>query len=214
MALQSNDVDSYFSLLAAIIPWFNILGNSNYTNSCELFLLQWLHWKKITHPIVSYLRKNFKACNEEYGESAIHLLMTHVRDWNYTGENLNTHWEESGVARFLFENLGLQSLRNPSSTKWYSVIDPCTEFRKMSICFNTICGDIQDGNHFPFLKSDTGYNGNSQRSENISDYTTMLSRMDNRFILATNHVKGLKPKLMKKFEKEAMKSIDHDKIFQ
>lgn len=212
--MQSNNVDAYYLALAAVIPWFHVLGNSNYTNSCELALLQWLHWKHTSHPIVDYLRRNFKAFNEEYGESAIHLLMTHVRDWNYEGENLNTHWEESRVARFLFENLGLQSLRKPSSAKWYSLTDPCDEFRKMSVCLDTICADIQDGTHFPFRKSDSGYKASSVRSDSIADYSNLLPRIENRFFLATTHCKGLQEKLTKKFDRDAFQAIDPDSFFQ
>jgi hypothetical protein len=102
MSIQSGNVDRFFELIPLVICWFKLFNCSNYTNSCELSLQYWIRWKNRKHPVVDYLRKYFRATSEERGESAIHNLMTHVRDWNYFGDNLKTRWLESSVARVCF----------------------------------------------------------------------------------------------------------------
>ena len=150
MSIQNNDPNTFFELLKSAIPCFRIFKKSNYTNSCELSLLQWNCWKKFNHPIIPFLESNFKACSEEYGESAIHTLMTHIRDSNYTGDNLAKQWEESRIANYYFSKLPKECKNSRNTTKWYKFNNPGFTCISSYEVFIDLENDIVTGQRLPF----------------------------------------------------------------
>ena len=128
MTIQSGDVNLFFKLLPSLICWFKVFKRSNYTNSCELSLANWLYWKFSNHPIIPYLELYFRACSEERGETAIHNLMTHFRECNFQGSNISQRWKESSTAKILFQKLNIPRSHKHDGTKIYQMEDLPPEF--------------------------------------------------------------------------------------
>ena len=196
LAIVENKCERFFELLPAAIGVFELFGHSNYRKGCTLFLLQWNNWKRNDHPAFKWLLDNFKACSEEYGESAILRLMTHIREWDYREDNIARRWAESRTAAFCFQNLGVSPTHRETYVKWYSQLDPTDEMTKLSEEFDNLCvlSDFQE------LEALIGSPGFIQESMKTDDLTS-------------NRIHQLKAKLQRPIDPDAFRALDHELLF-
>jgi hypothetical protein len=206
-SIQNNNIDEFFNFVAISISWFKLLRCSNYSNSTSLFLLQWNFWKDENHPILPFLRRNFKATSEEYGESAIHRLMTHIREWNYEGDNLKKRWKETSVAWKCFGIVGITSSHKDSCIKWFSINEPEELMAKSGNFFSNLCVLISKGKHLPF-KRDIGYTSKSTKSEDTIFWESFLNKRKSRIKISLAELLKLELKISKSLRQDAFEKLD------
>mgnify|MGYP005991429793 CR=1 FL=1 len=212
MAIQNNDIERYVQLLPVACVWFKLFRATNYANACQVFWLQWMEWDSTDHPLADFLRRHFKACSEEYGESAIHVLMTHIREWDYTGPNMKRRWIESSLAANCFEFFEIPSSHRGSSTKWYSE-DECGDLM-LSVCneFIHACHEVSEDSYLP-LRRTVGYRDLGDVSEDIRPWTHFLSEVESIGILYCDKTLQIRRKLRKPLQTSALQNMDHDLFF-
>lgn len=212
MSIQRSKPKKFFKLLIHIIPWFKACNKTNYSNSCELSLLQWKHWYKDNHPIIHFLQECFKACSEELGETAIHTLMMHVRDNNYSGENLAKHWEESRVANFYFSTLPFKRSPVENTTKFYSFLVLDLECRTVCQTFGRLCNELTAKQRLPFKKSNNGYSSYSEKNDSQNCWKNLQKTIANRKVVIANHCLSLGSKLNANLEEVTFANLEFDDL--
>lgn len=210
MSIQLNNIFTYYELLPLVTTWFIILGNTNYANSCEISLLQWIYWNKTQHPILPWLTDNFKGTSEEYGEAAIHTLMTHVREWNYSGDNLKKRWLESKIANYCFEYLHIKRARKESGTKYYYINSIDIKMSEAAKLLTDIVIDIDNRDYYYFVKSNKGYKSNSQTisCNRWIDGKQILENHNNRVNLVLLHAVKIERKIKKPIDKQTFAQFE------
>jgi hypothetical protein len=212
MAIQENDIDLFCKLLIPAISWFLVFSCKNYANACEVFLLQWNSWTLQNHPAAAWLRTNFKACSEEYGESAIHNLMTHIREWDYSGDNLKKRWLESSRATKAFDLLGIPRSHRSSGTKWFSYEKPGDVLPVIVDVLQEVMISVAQGEFRAFVPS-VGYITDTERTDDISFWRDFEQRIENRVIQAAVHCLKIRIKIRKDLDPDALDRIPMGLIF-
>ena len=212
MSIQNNDIRRYIELLPVAVTWFRMFGASNYANACEVFSLQWAEWLISQNPIVGFLERSFKACSEEYGESAIHTLMTHIREWNFTGPNMKKRWLESTMASECFDFFHMQSSHRVSSTKWYSE-SGCGDLMK-AVCdaFICVCLEVEANTYYP-LRSAIGFRDIHDTEYNLDQWETFLEDLQTIGLRSSQSCLRIRQKLCKALSLEALSNVDPDLFF-
>lgn len=212
LALQENDVDRFFDLLLPSVGWFKLFGNFNYANATEVFLLQWMAWKRESHPIVEHLRLHFKATVEEYGESAIHLLMTHIREWDYSGDNMQARWKESATATWCFRYFHVPRSHRETGTKWYSEQSPGPLVQSMVDSFAACAAEIHNDEFETFVLG-VGYDDQSPTTDDDSAYVEFLDKVELRDTVASNHCLKIFKKISVPLKEDGMDGLDSNLFF-
>lgn len=164
MSIRTSDPDRFFDLLAEAIPWFVFFGCSNYVNSCSLSVATWLLWKEQKHPIVSWLRNHFKATSEEYGETAIHTMCSHLNENNYSGEVMAQRWTDTAIAMEIFEAFDIKPSHKSSVAKRFSKKKPNEVYFAIHQAYVKVLQQGQDPSYSCFCKrSKSGYTSESTR---------------------------------------------------
>ena len=135
MAIQENDIYLFGKLLIPAISWFLVFNCKNFANGFEVFLLQWNSWTLQNHPAAAWLPTNFKACSEEYGESAIHNLMTHIREWDYSGYNLKKDGFRVTERQRCLTYFEFQGLIGPVEQNGFLTRNPATFYLSSAMFF-------------------------------------------------------------------------------
>ncbi len=159
------------------------------------------------HPIIPVLRSHFKACSEEYGETAIHTLMTHVREWNYTGENMTKRWQESSAASWCFDVTQIPRSHRSTGTKWFEMDDPNDMMVLLSEKFIEIVNQAKN-NVSVALIGTPGFSRESQESLNLAYWEDFSDSHELSFISASEQVPKLEKKIRKHLQREAMQTVD------
>lgn len=158
------------------------------------------------------LRGHFKACTEEYGESAISRLMSHIREWNYSGDNMDKRWRESCAAEWCFRTLGIPRSHKTGGTKWYLMNDPPLMMSQLSQEFNRLCG-LADRHELDALIGGPGFTENSVHTEDLSFWIELPVDLPLAYSLASAVVAKIKKKLQKPIDQDALDGIDVDLFF-
>ena len=210
---MEDNINLFFQLLPIAIVIFDLKNHHNYRNGCTAMLLQWLQWNREAHPCLHILQHHFRACSEEYGETAIHTLMTHVREWNYDGPNLTARWRESGAAKWAFQELGAPPSHKSSGTKVYYQNGGDELMHRLSLAFMDV---VRDANleELEALIGDPGFSTDSARTDELDQWTELplLYRMN--FDHVATQVRRLEGKLRKPLDADAMHQVDLDLFFQ
>jgi len=212
LAIVENDPERFFELLSAAIGVFELFGHSNYRNACTLFLLQWNSWKRLDHPAYLWLLRNFKACSEENGESAIHRLMTHIREWDYREDNIGRRWAESRTAAFCFQTLQVSSTQRDTLVKCHSGLGPPDLIVQLSQEFDRLCV-LADFQELEALIGSPGFTAESMRTEDLTYWTDLPLNLAASFEVASNRVHQLQGKLQRTFDPDAFRALDHELLF-
>ena len=212
LAIAENDTERFFELLPAAIGVFELFGHSNYRNACSLFLLQWNSWKRLRHPAYVWLLGHFKACSEEYGESAIHRLMMHIREWDYREDNIARRWAESRTAAFCFQKLGVSSTHRETYVKWHSGLGPSDEILRLSEEFDRLCV-LADYQELEALIGTPGFTADSMRTDDLTYWTDLPLNLAASFEVASSRINQLKAKLQRPIDPDAFRALDHDLLF-
>ena len=210
MSIRENDIDTFFKLLAVAIGCFELCGNTNYKRTCTLFLLQWTDWISRNHPILPTLRAHFLACSEEYGETAIHLLMTHIREWDYAGDNLTKRWHESSAASWCFEFHGIARSHKTSSTKRYYEASPSKKIVLLASAFDELCTFATQG-VLSALKPSPGFSDRSQIEDDLSIWHELPEQYNLCFYIVADRISNLKTTLERPYDLTNIP--DHDIFF-
>jgi hypothetical protein len=213
MAIQDNQIDRFTELLLPTIGWFIYFRRKNYANGCELFLLSWKSWIVSKNPIVDYLRLNFKACSEEYGESAIHNLMVHIRENNYAENNMKLRWLESSTASWCFKYSKSPRSHKVTGTKWFTETNAGDLIVSVIEKLDEICKQIETGDHFPFVPHAIGYKSDCERCSEPWIWDEFLTNIQSRDLVASIHCTGIQTKLEKHLDSEALNKIDVGLLF-
>jgi hypothetical protein len=180
-----------------------LFRRSNYANSCEISLCQWICWIQSSHPVVPFLCRYFRACSEEKGETAIHTLMTHIREWNYSGENLKKRWLESSAVKTCFIALGVRGSHRTDGTKWYKLSENYDIFDKTSEIFSTICLDIKERRYIP-LKPGTIFRRDAPTADYTPDCELFLNSLKEMKSKTSQHFLKLEKKFLSLLEKRLL----------
>ena len=212
MAIQNNQIRRYIELLPAACVWFSSFNASNYANACQVFALQWAEWLSVDHPVLEFLDQHFKATSEEYGESAIHMLMTHIREWNYTGPNMKKRWLESSVASDCFDFFQIPVTHRASCTKWYSE-DGCGQLMTQ-VCqeFLHVCNEVAEGDYSPLVRLD-GYRNLDQVSDDMRPWNHFVAAREGIGLIVSRRCLKIRLKLRKPLQAQALAQIDPDLFF-
>ena len=164
------------------------------------------------HPILPVLRSHFKACSEEYGETAIHTLMTHIREWNYSGENMKKRWQESNAATWCFQQTGIPRSHRTSGTKWHHLDDPSDDMILLSEKFVLLVEDAKHG-VLEKLVGNPGFSRDCERSEDLSYWEELPELHEMSFTVASEQVFNLEEKIRKPLDRSMMLGIDMDLFY-
>lgn len=212
LAIVENDPERFFELMPAAVGVFELFGHSNYRNACTLFLLQWNLWKQNGHPAYVWLLDNFKACSEEYGESAIHRLMMHIREWDYREDNISRRWAESRTAAHCFQKLEVSATHRDTYVKWYTVLGPPDEIIRLTEEFDRLCV-LADYQELEALVGSPGFSAESMRTDDLTFWTDLPLNLATSFEAASNRIQQLKGKLQRPIDPDAFRALDHDLLF-
>jgi hypothetical protein len=174
--------------------------------------MQWIRWRAMVHPILPILRGHFKACSEEYGETAIHTLMSHIREWNYSGTNMTKRWQESSAASWSFRQTSIPRSHRESGTKWYYMDTPTDKFILLSEKFVEIAATAQDGSIVALI-GNPGYSVDSETTDDLSFWEDFTEQHDFSFSSAAEQVGNLEKKISRALKPEALENIDHDLFY-
>ena len=212
MAIQNNNIARYIELLPAAIVWFRMFRAKNYANACQVFSLQWAEWNLTDHPIIEFLTDHFEACSEEYGESAIHTLMTHIREWNYTGPNMKKRWIESSTASDCFDFFGISASHRSSETKWYDEFNGGELMASVGREFIQICGEVVNHSFSPLTPS-VGYRDLKDVTDDLSRWVSFVEDVPLIGIRSRQLSLQIRSKLRRPLNFEAHSAIDPDLFF-
>lgn len=166
MSIQEGDFETFYSHIPKAIIYFTAFRNSNYANACTLQLVYINSWKRTNHPALLFIKTHFHAFSEEHGEISIARLMFHLRDNNYSGDNLYKFYMETGISIKCFNFLGItRSHRKSSPKKLFRHPDKWSE--KTVRIFNSITDiitDIEYKQYYHFEKSSNSYTQNSSQT--------------------------------------------------
>ena len=175
-SIQTSDVDTFFTLLKYALPWFKRFGCTNYFKSCTVSLVLWDEWNQMGHPVVGWLKKNFKATSEEYGETHIQVMNSHIKDHSFELSRLTVAWKMTSIALSIFEEMDIHPSHRQSSAKKFDIHSPNDVYVAIYKSFRKLYRFMADDNHLPFVQQSTqGYTSESARSENIRKWIYLSS---------------------------------------
>ena len=169
--------------------------------------------KECDHPMVQWLRCNFKALSEEYGETAIHTMTSHLNENNFSGPLLDSKWTDSGVVTEIFRKMALNSSHRISKPRLFDSKAASPSYCAIQKAFLRIFEDYANFNRDPFRPtSGTGYNSRSERSASHSTWGTMFSVQKMRKIRqdTLKAVSQVSVKLSKSVDSTAYSECDLD----
>ena len=216
MCLQEGNAALFFNCFPKLIELFISLGNTNYTNACELMYLQWKYWNSEPDNLVlEYFNNYFEAFNEEKGETSIHIVKTHIRDFNFSLANISKCYKESSAAQVCFEELEIARSHKISKPKTIRLERAhwCT---RTILVENRLClieEMISDEVYLPFSLKIISFRTSARRAHAIAHFTRLRNRFINRTELAQQHVAHLQEKLLKPLAEAAIASIEYKNLF-
>ena len=195
---------------------FIALGNSNYANATELFMLQHESWEAREHPALDMLKRHFKACSEEKGEMSIGVMGQHLRDSNYSGSNMAARYLESAVSDSVFEFIDVHKSHKGSTLKTYFIErqlwDP--KFYLIEDELKKVEAEIDYAVFAPKKKMAKIYNMNSPCDHNLAPWLQLHSQLENMKTAGENHIASIDSStLFESLELKENESVDLDNIF-
>jgi hypothetical protein len=189
-----------------------MLGATNYANACQVFCQQWLEWVASGNPILSFLEEHFKACSEEYGESAIHILMSHIREWDYSGPNMQRRWRETSVARSCFEFFSIPPSHRESSTKWFADDQSGELMANVGREFIHACEEVAEESYLTLCPT-TGFRDLGDVSYDNRVWHRFLARKESAWIKTAQISLIIRRKLSKPLKEDALRQLIPDSLF-
>ena len=214
MAIQTSKVEIYFELLAESLPWLLFFRCSNYANSVAVSLALWLQLRNWNHPLMAWLKVHFKATSEEYGETAIHFMSSHLNECNYDGKILEERWTDSAVAMEICSELDLSLSHKPSCPKMFQFSNPNYVYRAIHRSYVQLMSDIESNSHRCFVISPqstkSGFTSNSNRELSDKAWEKRFGRanLKRMRIAALAHCEKIYAKLTKSINDESYGKVD------
>lgn len=217
MAIQMSDVVVFFELLAEALPWFIMFKCHNYANSVTISLALWLQLREWKHPLVEWLKVHFKATSEEYGETAIHFMCSHLNESKYEGVILEERWRDTGVAMEIFNALDLERSHKPSSAKIFQSSNPNLVYRAIHSSFTKLLAGVESGSHRCFVYNPkSGYTSNSKRETTDGFWAKRFGIAERGKMMkkAVAHCDTIYSKLTKSIVDESYQKVDLSWAFE
>src|SRR3990167_1128574 len=183
LSIYHSDGERYINLLPYIATFFTLFHSNDKSNYFKATVYQYSHFHYLTtinHPALSVIHDYFSAFNEEKGEKSIREAFIHLRDSDFSFDNLNHHYRLLPAYKQVQNKFDFSPTIKSASDGYKTcnldptlLITPTDERNeKISLAFIQLIDKINLGTYRPYLKQKTSfYTPTSTMVENYSDLT-------------------------------------------
>ena len=99
-----------------------------------------------------------EATSEEYGETHIQVMNSHIKDHSFELSRLTVAWKMTSIALSIFEEMDIHPSHRQSSAKKFDIHSPNDVYVAIYKSFRKLYRFMADDNHLLFVQQSTqGY---------------------------------------------------------